>query len=235
MVRIRNEMKNTSAGWFSNQVRTIIEALFRLADGDKTFYDTRDYPWIQDFEKHYPQIRSELDTILSQPQFTPSWESISNDPNVRVGDSWRVFIFKAYKNRSARNCNLCPQTAALIDKYPEITTAWFSILAPHKNIPEHRGPYNGVLRYHLALQIPQDPTTCGIRVGQDIRQWEAGKSLLFDDTHLHEVWNNSDEVRVVLFIDVLRKLPFPLNLLNRMIVNLISYSDMPKHVVKNIS
>lgn len=41
--------------------------------------------------------------------------------------------------------------------------------------------------------------------------------MFFDDSYVHEVWNDSDSPRVVLFVDFLRPLPFPLSLLNRMI------------------
>jgi len=37
-------------------------------------------------------------------------------------------------------------------------TAFFSILAPGKHLPAHRGPYKGVMRYHLGLLIPSRPT-----------------------------------------------------------------------------
>ena len=40
--------------------------------------------------------------------------------------------------------------------------------------------------------------------------------MLFDDTFLHEAANESDRVRVVLFLDVARKMPWPLALLNRL-------------------
>ena len=39
------------------------------------------------------------------------------------------------------------------------------------------------------------------------RHWEEGKSLLFDDTYDHEVRNEAETVRVVLFVDFLRPLP----------------------------
>ncbi len=92
---------------------------------------------------------------------------------------------------------------------PGMTTAMFSILSPRKHILPHRGPYKGVLRYHLGLIVPQDAEACRIRVGEDIRHWEAGRSMVFDDTFNHEVWNDTDETRVVLFVDVLRPLPEP--------------------------
>ena len=92
---------------------------------------------------------------------------------------------------------------------PGMTTAMFSILSPRKHILDHRGPYKGVLRYHLGLIVPEDAERCRIRVGEDVRHWEEGKSMIFDDTFNHEVWNDTDETRVVLFVDVLRPLPFP--------------------------
>ena len=96
-----------------------------------------------------------------------------------------------------------------------MTTAMFSILSPRKHILDHRGPYKGVLRYHLGLIVPQRRAACRIRVGEDVRHWEQGKSMVFDDTYNHEVWNDTDETRVVLFVDVLRPLPFPESQINR--------------------
>ena len=104
---------------------------------------------------------------------------------------------------------MCPRTAALMREIPGMTTAMFSILSPRKHILDHRGPYKGVLRYHLGLIVPRDAEACRIRVGEDIRHWEEGKSMIFDDTFNHEVWNDTDETRVVLFVDVLRPLPVP--------------------------
>jgi beta-hydroxylase len=101
-------------------------------------------------------------------------------------------------------------------------TAMFSILAPRKHIAEHRGVYKGILRYHLGLVIPEPNSQCRIRVGNDVRSWAMGKSLVFDDSHPHEAWNDSDEHRVVLFVDFLRPLPLPLSMVNRFVVWRIS-------------
>ena len=48
--------------------------------------------------------------------------------------------------------------------------------------------------------------------------------MVFDDTFNHEVWNDTDETRVVLFVDVLRPLPSPWAQINRAIVKAIGYS-----------
>ena len=43
---------------------------------------------------------------------------------------------------------------------------------------------------------------CGFRVGATTRQWRVGEAFVFDDSIEHEAWNDSDELRVVLIIDV---------------------------------
>ena len=55
-------------------------------------------------------------------------------------------------------------------------------------MPAHKGPFNGVLRYHLGLIIPEPKEKCRIRVHDQFNEWDEGKSLIFDDTYEHEVW-----------------------------------------------
>ncbi len=37
--------------------------------------------------------------------------------------------------------------------------------------------------------------------GNDRIYWEQGKVVVFDDTFEHEVWNNTDQERIVLLFD----------------------------------
>jgi beta-hydroxylase len=100
----------------------------------------------------------------------------------------------------------------------------FSILSPGKHIPPHGGPYKGVLRYHLGLIVPGVPGSCRIRVGNDVRPWAEGKSLVFDDTFEHEAWNDSDGTRVVLFVDFKRPLEGVARVFNNVVLKLIGFS-----------
>lgn len=52
---------------------------------------------------------------------------------------------------------------------------------------------------HLPLIVPDK---CAFRVGDETRQWEEGKLLIFDDTIRHEAWNGSDRRRVVMIFDI---------------------------------
>jgi aspartyl/asparaginyl beta-hydroxylase (cupin superfamily) len=77
----------------------------------------------------------------------------------------------------------------------------FSLLRAGARIPPHTGTHNARLICHLPLLVPRD---CGFRVGNEVRTWEEGKLLIFDDTIEHEAWNNSDQDRVVLIFDIWR-------------------------------
>jgi beta-hydroxylase len=71
------------------------------------------------------------------------------------------------------------------------------------------------------LIIPQEREQCRIQVGHDVAFWDEGKSLVFDDAYQHEVWNDSDRERAVLFISFIRPLPFPFSVVNRLFYQLI--------------
>lgn len=76
---------------------------------------------------------------------------------------------------------------------------FFSSLHPRSSIQPHTAPMNFRLRLHIPLQVPQK---CGIRVGSVSQEWKKGIALVLDDSYEHEVWNDSDETRVLLLVDV---------------------------------
>jgi ornithine lipid ester-linked acyl 2-hydroxylase len=189
------------------------------------FLETHGVGWIEDLEANWKTIRRELDDVLVDRAVLPNFQDISTDQRyLTEGDDWKTFFLYGFGFRSEPNCARCPETAAMAEAIPGMQTAFFSILAPGKHIPEHRGPYKGLLRYHLGLKIPDPPGSCRIEVGGEVRSWYEGRSLLFDDTYLHEAWNDSDDVRVVLFVDVVRPVRPPADLLNRFVIAAIKWS-----------
>jgi aspartyl/asparaginyl beta-hydroxylase (cupin superfamily) len=189
------------------------------------FYDRATFPWVDTLETNWKAIRSELDRVLEHRAALPNFQDISTDQyNLTNDDLWKTYFFYGYGFRSDANCARCPETTRLVESIPGMQTAMFSILAPHKRIPPHDGPYKGVLRYHLALRVPEPQEVTGIRVGSVIAHWEEGKSLVFDDTYEHEAWNDSDDTRVVLFVDFVRPLRQPMKAFNALVIKAIAYS-----------
>jgi ornithine lipid ester-linked acyl 2-hydroxylase len=202
--------------------------------GDAPFFPSDRFSWIDQVEHNWPTIREELESVLADRDALPNFQEISKDQiEITDDDRWKTFFLYGYGFKAKLGIEMCPRTAALMEQIPGMTTAMFSILSPRKHILDHRGPYKGVLRYHLGLIVPQDASQCRIRVGEEIRHWEQGKSLVFDDTFNHEVWNDTDETRVVLFVDVLRPLPSPWAQINKLIVKAIGYSPFVLDAKRN--
>jgi beta-hydroxylase len=81
--------------------------------------------------------------------------------------------------------------------------------------------------------VPEPAGSCRIRLDTDTYYWKEGESFIFDDTREHEVWNDSDAVRVVLFVDVLRPMRFPGNAIIRAILWVFDRSPWVGGVVSN--
>jgi beta-hydroxylase len=202
--------------------------------GDATFFPLERFPWVEHIERNWQTIREEGERLLENRDDLANFQDISKDQiEITDDDRWKTFFLYGYGFEAKLGVEMCPRTAALMRQIPGMKTAMFSILSPRKHILDHRGPYKGVLRYHLGLIVPRDAESCRIRVGEDIRHWEEGRSMVFDDTFNHEVWNDTDETRVVLFVDVLRPLPSPWDQINRAIVRAIGYSPFVLDAKRN--
>ena len=165
------------------------------------------FPQARILEDNWQAIRDDLELVLRRPEDIPAFHEMSPD-QVRIsrGDNWKTYVFYVFGQRIGENCQACPATAALLDRLPNLQNAWFSILAPRYRIPPHRGPTKAVVRCHLGLRVPARAQDCWIRVGGERRHWQAGCCLCFDDTYEHEVGNDTDELRAVLFVDLDRPL-----------------------------
>jgi ornithine lipid ester-linked acyl 2-hydroxylase len=201
--------------------------------GNPPVFDTSLFPWAGGLEVAWESIRAELDAVLEQPESIPPFQELSRDQRRLTDDEgWRTYFFYAFGFKAERNCDRCPETARLLETIPGMTSAFFSIFSPGKRLPDHRGAFKGLIRYHLGLLVPC-PDACGIRVDNQICHWQQGQSLIFDDTYRHEAWNESDQPRVVLFVDFKRPLRFPANLLNWFVLQLIKHSPFVKDSIAN--
>jgi beta-hydroxylase len=209
--------------WLLDRLDRLVARFSRL--GDPAFFTPEEFLWAYGLEANWRTIRAELDRVLEHRDALPNFQDISTDQeSITDDDRWKTFFLYGFGFRSDTNCELCPETARLVAAVPGMKTAMFSILSPGKHIPDHNGPYKGVIRYHLALKVPEPREQCRIRVGDEIVTWTEGESLLFDDTYEHEVWNDTDGERVVLFLDVVRPLRFPMNLVNAAVLTAIAWS-----------
>ena len=170
--------------------------------------DARDFPWTHVLRENWRVILDEARAVLEHPETVPLLDEVSPDhKRIAPPGKWRSFFLRGYGCDIADNMARCPRTTALVRQVPGLNSAFFSILAPGARIPPHRGVTKGLVTCHLGLIVPNGNVR--MRVDQEIVRWAEGETLLFDDTYEHEVWNDTDETRVVLLIQAARPLQIP--------------------------
>lgn len=168
------------------------------------------FPASSAFSAMWEKLRCEAMTVAEGLGHIPRFHEIMAEQapiSDNDGRDWRLFILKAYGIEFPNNMAKCPLLAGLVRTRPEVLSASITFLGPRKHIPQHRGPFRGVLRFYLGLSVPQaadgEPAVMMVLDGRKYRLGN-GKWLLWDDTYPHEVWNESDEVRIALFLDIWR-------------------------------
>ncbi len=222
-----HRLKHGTRWWQRGQaaVFDVIEAMLVRSGihGDQPVFENAQFPWAAEVERSWPQVREELDHVMHYRDQMPSFQDIVKEVGtIQTDDKWKTFFFKGLGMDCEENARRCPATMRLLDKIPNATTAFFSILSPDKHIPAHRGAWAGVLRLHLGLLVPEPRDKARIRIANRICHWEEGKCLIFDDTWNHEVWNDTDGHRVVLFVDFERPLREPWQWINHFVMNVVA-------------
>jgi aspartyl/asparaginyl beta-hydroxylase (cupin superfamily)/Flp pilus assembly protein TadD len=176
------------------------------------FYADSEFPWLAKLEAETGAIREELLAIMQtrQDEFHPyvahpdgapinQWKELNHSPR------WSAYFLWKNGERFDEACATCPRTAQVSEAIPVIDapnfgpTIMFSVLAPRTRIPAHSSVTNARLVVHLPIIVPPG---CRFRVGNEIREWREGKAWVFDDTIDHEAWNDSDDFRIILMIDI---------------------------------
>ena len=203
--------------------------------GDRPVFDAADFPFCSTLEENWRVIRQELDVILADRERIPPFHVVSPDQyKISHGGHWRTFVLYGFGARVAHNCERCPETVRVLEAIPGLQSALFSILAPGFHIREHRGVTKGILRVHLGLKVPKAAEHCYMRVADQRFSWEEGRVVVFDDTFRHEVFNNTEEERVVLFLDIDRPMRWPGRILHKALLAFIRQTAYFKDPVRNL-
>ena len=177
------------------------------------FYDRANFDWVPAIDGATDAIRDELKRHLAEgtESFRPYLRHDSSRPRLDENElldsrEWSALFLcengQPFEGEIAR----FPRTWEALQEAPlprisNSPTIMFSLLRGGARIAPHTGTHNARLICHLPLIVPPG---CGFRVGSDVREWEEGKLLIFDDTIEHEAWNDSSEDRVVLIFDIWR-------------------------------
>jgi len=202
---------------------------------DEAVLPRREFSWLRTLEDNSTVLRQELDEVLRQRERLQRFQDISPDQrSISRDDRWRTYFFSGFGHRGQDSAMRCPHTTRLLERIPGLVTAFYSILAPGAHIPRHRGVFKGLVRAHLALKVPSPVNACRMEIEGQTLYWREGEAFVFDDTRPHEVWNDSEDERVVLLIDVVRPLRGTMQAVNHALLKAIALSPYVTEGVRNV-
>jgi hypothetical protein len=179
----------------------------------RQYFERQEFGWVTELEAATHLIREELKALIDEAaDFRPY---VQNDPDrphrdfggLNEDPSWTALYLWKDGEVVEENARRCPQTMAALEKVPlsrigsRTPAVLFSRLEPGAHIPPHSGMLNCRLICHLPLIVPAG---CWLRVGNEKREWEEGKLLIFDDSIEHEAMNPTGELRIILLFDIWR-------------------------------
>ncbi len=181
-------------------------------------------------KKNWGVFRDEYLQLLDQKKLYNVKDFYKVRYDVKHDENWQMFPLLLFNYRFIENTAKCIGSFELIKQIPGCTTAMFSVLGPGKHVPPHRGIYKGTYRCLLGLIVP-DEEKCWIKINGKKMPFREGECMVFDETFEHEAANESDLPRIVLYLDIYRKLPFPVNMLNDMLFYSLRKSPFIQNVL----
>jgi beta-hydroxylase len=178
--------------------------------GDPVVFAPGTFPWEKVLIENWRVIRAEAEAVLALRDQVPAFHEVSPDQyRISQQADWKTFWLQGFGTRSELCCQLCPETDRILQQVPGLETAFYSMMAPGTHVLAHRGVFKGIINCHLGLIVPEDRDKCRMRIDHEVIHWQEGALRIFDDTRKHEVWNETDQERVVLMLQFQRPLRSP--------------------------
>lgn len=188
------------------------------------FIPLYEYPELDILKKNHNIILQELNNILENGYWS-NYDDLHKKDVFRDGNldsviehlvkseskvntetcdpKWKVFGLIFNKNIIELNEKFCPKTIQLLKSIPTIINAGFSCLEPNKSTDIHADDNEDFYRYQLPLIVPVGDT--GFKSDNEIIKYKVNEPFIFNDSIMHQAWNHTNKIRVVLICDIVRK------------------------------
>ena len=185
--------------FFGNGVTTWILSPFNvLMDILALPYINKGVYKLEDLPKDYQdEIRSVIDAAIKQ-------DLVGQLQRTAEAHARSMFFFKWYD----ANVNTVIDVPAFHRGYKYIKTIGVSVFSKKESTSKHFGPLRATFRVLYNVNTMDDKSAY-IVVGDTTNYWKDDKLFIFDDTLLHQSFNESDKSRYCMFIDIARPSPVP--------------------------
>lgn len=195
----------------------------------RPYVERRDFPELDLLRDNWQTIRDEALALFDEGYIRAALRDNEAGFGSFFKKGWKRFYLTWYEGPLPSARQLCPKTLELLGRLPSVKGAMFTLLPAGSHLNPHRDPFGGSLRYHLGLATPNSDA-CRIFVDGQPYAWRDGEDVMFDETYVHWVKNETDAPRLILFCDVERPLPSPLRQINRWISGVLGRATAPQNV-----
>jgi beta-hydroxylase len=171
----------------------------------KPYLDRDRFPELDVLKHNWQAIRDEAMHLFDEGYIRAAEKNNDAGFGSFFKKGWKRFYLKWYDKPLPSAELLCPKTVELVNSIPNVKGAMFALLPGGSHLNPHRDPFAGSLRYHLGLSTPNSDD-CRIFVDGQEYAWRDGEDVMFDETYVHWVKNETDHTRVILFCDIERPL-----------------------------
>ena len=182
--------------------------MFTEKRATKNFANLTDFPELAEIQANWKTIQKEALDVYNQEYFDRTTDK-DNASHYDLGFrtfykyGWSKFYITWYGYTHKSSQRLMPETVKLLENIPTVNGAMLTTLPPGGKLTRHLDPLACSLRYHLGLKTPDDDR-CFINVDGQTYSWRDGEAMLFDETYIHFVENQTDKPRLILMCDVER-------------------------------
>ncbi len=186
-------------------------------------------------ESNWGAIRDEAAELLRDRMSVPSVREISPDhAKIATDEKWRSFFLWGYGVKIEANCARAPQTARILENIPDLLTAFYSVMLAGAHVPRHTGPTKAILTAHLGLIVPLKRERCHMNVGEQMSCGRTARWWCSTICTPHEVWNDTDEDRIILLLHIKRPLKFPGSALRDLFFAALRASPFVRDGLRNV-
>ena len=177
--------------WLMSPVNTLMDIL-ALPYINKGVYKLEDLP-----KPYQDELQQIIDAVHKEDLVRQLQEKAQAQPR-------SMFFFKWY----GVNVDTSFDVPAFHTDYKYVKTIGVSVFMKKESTSKHFGPIRPTLRVLYNINTMTD-NSAYIEVGDTVNFWRESKLFIFDDTLLHQSFNESDNARYCMFIDILRPSVMP--------------------------
>jgi beta-hydroxylase len=177
--------------WLLAPVNAVLD-LLSLPYVNKGVYKLEDLP-----PEHQGEIARLLDSVRRQ-------DLVRRLHLAASAQKRSMFFFKFY----GANVETVAHVPEFHEDYKYIVTIGVSVFNKKQSVSKHFGPLRASLRVLYNINDMPD-NSAYIVVGKATNYWRENKLFIFDDTLLHQSFNESDLPRYCLFVDIVRPTMMP--------------------------